>query len=66
MSVLIPKNPLGVTSNLIGVPPAFMPVPYIKVKKWGNGVNNSRTPGRAKDGAGHGNRSKYESGTGYR
>jgi|HubBroStandDraft_4_1064222.scaffolds.fasta_scaffold00554_3 hypothetical protein len=56
----IPKNPLQLRSNRIGAPPQFSAVPYLRVKKWGNGQNNSHTPGRAKDGAGHGNRSLKE------
>lgn len=59
-AVNTPKNPLLVTSNRIGSPPQFSAVPYLRVKKWGNGQNNSHTPGRAKDGAGHGNRSLKE------
>lgn len=59
-AIHIPKNPTGVTGRMIPIGPNQGSVLGFRVKKWGNGTNNSHTPGRPKDGAGHGMRSSHE------
>lgn len=58
-AVYIPKNPIGIAGRMIPMGPNQGTVLGTRVKKWGNGANNSRV-GKPKDGAGHGNRSLKE------
>jgi hypothetical protein len=58
-AVQAPKNPLGIAGRMIPIGPNQGSVLGARVKKWGNGTNNSRTA-KPKDGAGHGMRSSRE------
>lgn len=60
-AVYIPKNPIGLPGRMLSMGPNLGSVLSFRVKKWGNGANNSRS-GKPKDGAGHGNRSLKELG----
>jgi hypothetical protein len=58
-AVYIPKVRIAGPSSDIPMGPNQGRVKGVRVKKWGNGANNSRN-GKPKDGAGHGMRSSKE------